>query len=169
MGTVLNPIPRNWPPEPTDPEIADSFEVGLKSTLANGAANIQLTGFYVEYEDAQRTFNASFETGQETLFFNAAELEVVGIEVEGSWAITENLVIRGNGMWQDAEFNEFSADTDFDGIDDIDLSGKPPTRAPEWMYTLDANYTWPLGDRRPGFQPPGELRGRVYRRLLRRG
>ncbi|MCX2982852.1 TonB-dependent receptor [Halieaceae bacterium IMCC14734] len=142
-GTVLNPIPA-VAARPTDPEIADSFEVGVKSILAGGAANIQVTGFYVEYKDAQRTFNATFPTGQETLFFNAAELEVMGIELEGSWAITDSLVLRGNAMWQDAEFNEFRADTDFDGIDDIDLSGKPPTRTPEWMGALDAIYTWDL-------------------------
>ncbi len=138
-GTVLDPIPE-VAARPTDPEIADSFEVGLKSTLAGGAVNIQVTGFYVEYTDAQRTFNVTFPTGQATLFFNAAELEVMGIEIEGSWAITDNLVLRGNGMWQDAEFNEFIADTNFDGVDDVDLSGKPPTRTPEWMYTLDVNY-----------------------------
>ncbi len=140
VGTVLDPIPAQAA-RPTDPEIADSFEVGIKSSLADGAANIQATAFYVEYSDAQRTLNASFETGQETLFFNAAELEVQGIELEGTWAVTENFLLRGNAMWQDAQFNEFVADTDFDGIDDIDLSGKEPTRAPEFMYTLDGTYT----------------------------
>ncbi len=141
VGTVLDPIPPQAA-RPTDPETADSFEVGIKSILADGAANIQLTGFYVEYDDAQRTFNASFPTGQETLFFNAAELEVKGLEFEGTWAVTDNLLLRGNAMWQDAEFNEFTADTDFDGIDDVDLSGKEPTRAPEYMATLDGTYSW---------------------------
>lgn len=139
IGTVLNPIPPKAA-EPTDPEIADSFEVGLKSIMADGAANIQATFFYVEYEDAQRTLNASFPTGQETLFFNAATLEVMGLELEGTWAVTENLLLRGNAMWQDAEFDEFTADTDFDGVDDVDLSGNEPTRAPELMATIDGTY-----------------------------
>ena len=104
------------------------------------------TVFWETYEDAQRTFNASFPGGQETLFFNAAELEVTGIELEGSWAVTDSLLLRGNAMYQDAEFNEFSADLDFDGIDDVDLSGKPPTRAPEYMATIDGTYTFDLND-----------------------
>lgn len=66
------------------------------------------------------------------------------------WAVTENLLIRGNAMYQDATFNEFAADTDFDGVDDIDLSGAPPQRAPETMATLDAVYTFDL-------QQAGEL------------
>ncbi len=144
-GTVVRPIPE-LALKPTDPETADSYEIGLKASLFDNTAEIAATAFWVTYEDAQRTFNASFPNGQETLFFNAAELEVTGIELEGSWAVTDSLLIRGNAMWQDAEFNEFSADLDFDGIDDVDLSGKPPTRAPEYMATIDGTYTFDLND-----------------------
>ena len=140
-GTVVNPIPP-LALEPTDPETADSYEIGVKASLFDSAANFSATIFWVTYEDAQRTFNASFPGGQETLFFNAAELEVSGLELEGSWAVTPALLLRGNFMYQDAEFNEFEADLDFDGINDIDLSGKPPTRAPEYMATLDGVYTF---------------------------
>lgn len=145
IGTVLNPIPAAAA-RPTEPEIADSFELGYKASLLEGGANFTATAFFVTYTDAQRTFNATFETGQETLFFNAAELEVMGLELEGMWAVNESLIIRANAMFQDAEFNEFSADTDFDGVDDIDLSGAPPTRAPEMMATIDAVYTIDLGE-----------------------
>jgi iron complex outermembrane receptor protein len=140
-GTLLNPIPEGAL-GPVDPETADSYELGLKGTLFGGAVNFAAVGFYVEYDDAQRTINASFPNGQETLFFNAAELEVKGIELEGSWAVTDSLLLRGNAMYQDAEFNEFTADTDFDGVDDVDLSGNTPTRAPEYMATLDGTYTY---------------------------
>jgi iron complex outermembrane receptor protein len=138
-GTVLNPIPERAL-KPVKPETADSYELGLKGTLLGGAANFAAVAFYVEYDDAQRTVNASFPGGQETLFFNAAELEVYGLELEGSWAITDSLRLRGNFMYQDAEFNKFAVDTDFDGVDDLDLSGKTPTRAPEYMATLDGTY-----------------------------
>lgn len=138
-GTVLLPIP-DLALEPTDPEIADSFEVGAKMTLLDGSMNLSVTGFSVTYEDAQRTLNASFTTGQETLFFNAAELEVQGIEFEGAWRAAEGLTLRANASYQDAEFNEFAADTNFDGVIDIDLSNQPPTRAPEWMATISATY-----------------------------
>ncbi|MFK8019947.1 MAG: TonB-dependent receptor [Pseudomonadales bacterium] len=145
VGTVLDPIPAAAA-RPTEPEIADSFELGFKASLLGGDANFAATVFHVTYTDAQRTLNASFPTGQETLFFNAAELEVVGLELEGMWAINESFIVRANAMIQDAEFNEFSADTDFDGVDDVDLSGNAPTRAPDMMATLDAVYTIEMGD-----------------------
>jgi len=143
IGTQLNPLTEKAI-QPTDLEIADSFELGIKADLFDRRANIAATAFHVTYTDAQRTLNASFDTGQETLFFNAAELVVEGVELEGSLLIGESLMIRANGSWQDAEFNEFSADTNFDGVDDVDLSGKPPTRAPELMGTIAATYTHSL-------------------------
>ena len=39
----------------------------------------------------------------------------------------------------------FQADTNFDGVIDIDFSDRPLTRAPEIMYTLQANYAHDWG------------------------
>ncbi len=140
LGTQLDPI-TPLAARPVDPEIADSFEGGIKWTFADGAANMRVNAYYVEYTDAQRTFNVSFPNGgQETLFFNAAEMEVMGVEAEGSWAATDSLVFNYNVSWMDAEYNKFEADTDFDGVPDVDLSDKPVTRAPEWMGSVDGTY-----------------------------
>lgn len=145
LGTQLNPI-TPLAARPTEPEIADSFEFGVRATLAGGAAIFGATAFFVEYTDAQRTINAVFPTGQETLFFNAAELSVNGLELEASWAVTERLTLSGNLAWTDAEYDKFEADTNFDGTIDVDFSDEPVTRAPEFMYTLDARYEHPWAD-----------------------
>ncbi len=139
IGTQLNPITK-LAARPTDPEIANSFEGGIRARLLDGAANVGLTAFIVNYTDAQRSLNASFPTGQETLFFNAAEMEVVGFEWEGTWALTDALTVRTNGSWNDATFKSFEADTNFDGVIDIDLSGRPVQRVPEWLLGFDATY-----------------------------
>jgi len=140
LGTQLNPI-TPLSARPTDPEIADSFEVGLKARLLDGAANVAVNAYHVQYEDAQRTFNVSFPGGgQETLFFNAAEMTVDGVEFEGAWAVNDAFSLRGTAAWMDAEFDTFEADTNFDGMIDIDLSGQPVTRAPEWQLTAEGRY-----------------------------
>ena len=142
-GTQLNPIiPAAQ--RPVDPEFADSFEIGLKSSLLDNTANLSVNAFFVTYEDAQRTLNAVFPAGQETLFFNAAEMEVEGIEFEGTWRINEQLTLTANGTYQDAKYIEFSADTNFDGVIDIDLSDQTPQRTPELMYSIDINYVQTL-------------------------
>jgi iron complex outermembrane receptor protein len=146
LGTQLDPItPQSA--RPTEPEIADSFEGGIKQTFAGGAATIAVNAYYVEYSDAQRTFNVSFPNGgQETLFFNAAEMTVKGIETEGAWALTEGLTLNYNLSWMDSKFDKFEADTNYDGVVDVDLSGQPLTRAPEWMGSVAGTYVHSIGD-----------------------
>lgn len=144
-GTVLNPIPE-LALEPVEPEIADSYEGGIKTSFADGAATIAINAYYVKYSDAQRTLNASFPTGQETLFFNAAEMDVKGVEFEGAWAATNELTINYNVAYMDAKYDKFEADTNFDGIIDVDLSGEPVTRAPKWMGSVSGLYLMSLNN-----------------------
>ena len=145
LGTQLDPI-TDLAAQPTEPEIADSFEGGIKSTFAGGAATIAINAYYVEYTDAQRTFNVSFPGGgQETLFFNAAEMTVKGVEAEGVWAVNEAFTLQYNISYMDAKFDKFEADTNFDGDIDIDLSDKPVTRAPKWMGGVAGSYLQNVG------------------------
>lgn len=137
--------------QPIDPEFADSIEIGLKTDLFNNSVRLNIVYFDVNYSDAQRQLNATFAlpgggSFQETLFFNAAELDARGIEFEGSWAVNENLTISGNWSWQDVEFASFEADTDFDGAIDVDLSGAKVNRSPEWTAYVTATYEHSLGD-----------------------
>ena len=137
--------------QPIDPEFADSIEIGLKMDLFNNSVRLNIVYFDVNYSDAQRQLNATFAlpgggSFQETLFFNAAELDARGIEFEGSWAVNENLTISGNWSWQDVTFSKFEADTNFDGIIDVDLSGQAVNRSPEWTAYVMATYEHSLGD-----------------------
>ena len=146
LGTTLDPI-TELAAQPTDPEIADSLEGGIKSTFADGRAQIAINAYWVEYTDAQRTFNVSFPGGgQETLFFNAAEMTVKGIELEGAWAATESLLFNYNLAYMKAKFDKFEADTNYDGEIDTILTDQPVTRAPKWMGSVDGTYTHLAGD-----------------------
>ncbi|MCC5887784.1 MAG: TonB-dependent receptor [Gammaproteobacteria bacterium] len=134
---------------PTDPETADSFEVGLKFDLLGGRMRLDLTGFYVIYDDAQRDLVAQFQnpfggTFQETRFFNAAEVTAGGMEAELTALLTENLMVRANVGWLRSKYDSFEADTNFDGIIDTDLSDRDVNRAPKIQGGVDVRYTWPL-------------------------
>ena len=144
-GTILNPIPAAGL-APVIPEIADSFEGGIKTTFADGRGTFSVNAYYVEYTDAQRTLNATFPTGQETLFFNAAEMTVKGVDLEGAFAATDDLTFTYNLAFMDAEYQKFEADTNFDGMIDVDLSGNPVTRAPEFMGSVTGTWLRPLAN-----------------------
>jgi iron complex outermembrane recepter protein len=134
---------------PTDPETADSFELGVKLDLLGGRMRLDLIGFYVVYDDAQRDLVAEFVnpfggTFQETRFFNAAEVTASGIEVELTALLTPELLVRANFGYLDSEYESFRADTNFDGNIDTDLSGRDVNRAPKYQAGLDVRYTWRL-------------------------
>ena len=136
----------------TQPETVTSYEAGLRMEFADGAVRFNPTFFYANYEDAQRQIAATLTNSagvefQETRFFNAAELEIYGIELEGQWITPiEGLTLGGNFSWQDGEFERFEADTDFDGMIDVDFSGRPLTRTPETTWTVFGRYSAPLGN-----------------------
>jgi iron complex outermembrane receptor protein len=137
---------------PTNPELADSYEAGIKADFLDNRARLNATAFYVNYKDMQRglvaTLTNSFgQQVQETRFFNAGEATVKGLELEGSILPTEGLEIRGVLGYLDAKYDKFEADTDFDGDIDIDFSNRPLNRAPKWQWTLDATYTMDLADK----------------------
>ncbi len=135
----------------TRPETVTSFEAGLRLDLFDGAVRFNPTAFYAKYKDAQRQIAATLINSagvqfQETRFFNAAELEVFGVEIEGQWNTPiEGMLIGGNFSWQDGEFKRFEADTDFDGDIDVDFSGRPLTRTPKTKWTVFGRYETPLG------------------------
>ena len=146
-GTGGNPI-EPLQARPTDPETADSFEVGMRSEWLDKQLRLNLTGFFVTYDDSQQQLLAEIEadrdgdginesTFQETRFFNAAEIEVYGFEAESVWQVTDQFRVQGSLGWMESEFKEFQADTNFDGTIDTTLDGNPVARAPELTYNLD--------------------------------
>jgi iron complex outermembrane recepter protein len=134
---------------PTDPETANSFELGFKFDLLGGRMRLDLISFYVVYEDAQRDLVAEFEnpfggTFQETRFFNAAEVTSKGAEAELTALLTQNLMVRANFGLLNSKYDSFAVDTNFDGVINLDLSDRDVNRAPKYQGAIDVRYTWPI-------------------------
>jgi iron complex outermembrane receptor protein len=134
-----------FPVEAYQPEFADSYEIGVKTDLIDDRLRLNLTYFFVTYEDFQRSTVVSIpDTGlQETRTFNAAEVEASGIEAEMTWLITDNFTLRAHLGTVDAKYNEFLLDRNNDGTFE-DFSGRDVTRAPEVNGGFDAIYDWQL-------------------------
>jgi iron complex outermembrane receptor protein len=142
IGTSGNPITADEI-KPTNPEKADSFEVGLKSELMDHRIRINEAAFYVKYKDAIRQVvvpvtNASGAPGEETLFRNAASMTVYGIENEITAKMTDHLTLRLPASYQHCKYDSFeSVGAAFD------LTTLPPARCPE--YTATAALVWNSG------------------------
>jgi len=82
----------------------DSFELGMKSLLADGRAEINAALFFTDYEDLQVSqFDGAlgFNVG------NANETQVRGIEIDGRFAISEALTLSYAYSYLDFEFKDF--------------------------------------------------------------
>ncbi len=146
VGTSDNPITADEK-KPTDPEKADSFELGLKSELFERRVRLNEAVFYVQYKDAIRQVvvpvtNLNGQPGEETLFRNAAKMTTYGLESELTAELAQGLLLRLPISYQHCKYNSF---TSGDPPNVVDLSGLPVNRCPEWTATAALSYTVPLG------------------------
>lgn len=130
----------------TDPELADSYEAGIKTELLDRRLRLNLTGFYVEYKDMQRQIVVPIEVngqpGQVTRFFNAAGAKVKGIEAEAVAVPFEGLTLRGVLGYQDGRYTDYVTPVPAG----YDLASAPLDRTPKWQWTLDGNYEFDVGN-----------------------
>ena len=142
---------------PVDPEFATNYEIGMKWESEDSRYRFNPTVFYTTYKDAQRAVNILTEKNgaqfQETVFYNAAEVEAKGVELEFQAALTDNFRVRAQASYLDASYNKFIVDQP--GLSDPasggeilpfygDFSGLPVPRSPELMGSIQGIYTWDL-------------------------
>lgn len=76
------------------PDTTTNYEVGFKSTFADGRVTLNGAVYYVEWIDPQltsATVNASIP-----ITVNADGAESKGFEVNGNWLVTEDFTLRGS-------------------------------------------------------------------------
>jgi len=132
-NTALDTV--NFGPGPFDEEQVDSFEMGVKTAFARGRLNGAV--FYTEVEDMQREVNlADPNAGIVQVIKNTADADILGIELDGVFSLTENLTLFGSLGWIDADYDKVFFDLNDDGsIDSLDKKLKLP-RAAEWTYNV---------------------------------
>lgn len=132
------------------PETIEAFEGGLKSTLLDGAARLNLAAFRYDYRNLQvRTPVPTGGVGIETA--DAATSQ--GLEVETTWYPTDGLRLDANLAYLDASFDKGSVSavqvSSFvfgtnPPVVKEDISGNRLTRAPKWQLSLSAKHDWDM-------------------------
>jgi len=85
-------------------ENVKNYEAGGKFLLANGSAELNLAVFRSDFTDMQ---TSQFDGSLSFNVTNAGEARVQGVEVDGRWAITSNLLMRGGASYLDFEYLSF--------------------------------------------------------------
>jgi len=111
-----------------DPETLDAFEVGFKSTFADGLVRFNGAAYYYDYQDYQ----AFYIVGIDTITFNT-DAESVGGELELIASPVDGLDLLAGLSYNDIE---------------VDIPGGDTVRSvqsPEWTWNALARYEMDLG------------------------
>ncbi len=131
-------------------EDSAAFEVGMKSTLADGRGEFNVALYRTDYDDLQISqFDGSvgFNVG------NARETRVQGIEIDGRWLLTEGLTVSYGFSWLDFEYLDFKngnchagqTPDDADGNPNTcDYTGKRGVYTPDYTLNLSFDYYRPI-------------------------
>ncbi|MBN7796984.1 TonB-dependent receptor [Parahaliea mediterranea] len=156
--------------DPSVIEYADeevlAYELGAKMSLLDGAAELNVALFRMEYDNLQ----TSSLVGDVFRVGNAGEAISQGLEIDGRWLVTERLTIGGAVAYLDAYYDDFTGATctipqtvdpannpgclDENGSNITvplspggqDLTDETLLFAPEWSTNLNAQYVMPIGD-----------------------
>ncbi|WNC73880.1 TonB-dependent receptor [Thalassotalea psychrophila] len=127
-------------------EKALGLEIGFKSDLLDGRARLNMAVFHTNFEDLQvTTWNGfAFEVG------NAAESVSQGIEVDGSFLLTDNLTLSGSFSYLDSYYEDYangpcSAEVQATGMEICDLTDETTPFAPELSSSLFLDYITEIG------------------------
>jgi iron complex outermembrane recepter protein len=144
-----------------------AYELGAKMGLLDGAAELNVALFRMEYDNLQ----TSSLVGDVYRVGNAGEAVSQGLEIDGRWLLTERLTIGGAVAYLDATYEDFTGATctipqsadpannpgclRADGsniqapleVGGQDLTDETLLFAPEWSANINAMYVIPIGSR----------------------
>ncbi len=117
---------------PYNEEILNSFELGIKSTLANGRLRLNATAFVYDYEDYQAlTFSGLSQ------FISNSDADLSGLDLELVWQPGENWDVLIGASLLDTEVKQVV-------VQGVPVSGTEMVLAPEFSLNGLARYSIPL-------------------------
>ena len=146
-----------------EPETVKSYELGAKSTLFDRRLTLNGTLYWSEFSNFQATALDSSVVPPAFILSNAGLMRARGVELESTLRVTKTLTLSASGAYSDSTFRDYlgpcypgqpaSATVGvgcyLDPATNVrvsDYRGYRLPNAPEWSYTLRADYQQPLGN-----------------------
>ncbi|MBU3068565.1 TonB-dependent receptor [Aestuariicella sp. G3-2] len=123
-----------------EPETVRNYELGMKSTLADGAMRLNLALFRMEYDDLQ-TLDLGGPLNLQFVGANAGKATLQGLEFDLEYQVTDHLMIMGGAGYVHSEYDEFIQNT-YAGTNDF--AGNTLPNAPEITANLLLEYRTPV-------------------------
>jgi iron complex outermembrane receptor protein len=143
------------------PELVDTYEMGLKGSLLDRRINFATALFKSEYTDQQITSQFFIPPASVVSYVdNAGSSEIWGWELEASARITDNFIPRLTLGYLDAKFNDFVTLNPLTGNRENMADQREFQNTPDWTASIALPYSVDLGDRGAVvFTPMASYRG----------
>lgn len=142
-------------PNGIEPEVLDMVELGIKGDYFDNTLRLNASLFYYDYTDLQVQRPAA--SGAGTTVENAADAEIIGLDIDATWVPTDKLTLRFGLSALDSEYKDYNAIVQrsaatVDGTigtatptpgavgQIVDVSGRSLLKAPDLSYFVTANY-----------------------------
>lgn len=130
--------------QPVTQEQVTAYEIGTRTTLFGGAADLTLAGFYYDYQDKQILGVGLFPIFQQLpQLQNIPETSVRGVEAAVVARPFEGLRVRAGATYVDSSVDASYPTVDADA-NPVDIQGESFPNTPEWQGVGDVEYTFPL-------------------------
>ncbi len=137
------------------PEQVDSYEVGYKGSLMDGAVNVAIAGFYADYTDVQIPGSVACTVSGLPSFCgivsNAGKATFKGVEFEGRVRLGEDVAAAGDRLtlstalgYIDADYKEYVSNIGGRPTDVSDF--REVQNTPKWTASGTLAYATPIGD-----------------------
>ena len=131
-----------------DDEIANAWEAGAKMRLLDGAADLNVAVYRVEYDDMQVSV---FDGVAGFSVTNAGQSLTQGVEVDGRWLLSDWMMLTASAAYLDFEWLRYEQGPCYPGAPHedpntgtCDFAGKVNQQTPRWTGSLSAIFTWPI-------------------------
>lgn len=121
------------------PDTLTNLEAGLKSEWLDNRLQLNVSLFHMEWDDIQINDRAENGPFWATGTVNAGAARTVGAEINGTWYVTDNLLVESSVFLAEPEFSETFVKQDGDVIEE----GMTMPNSPERKYWAAVQYTIP--------------------------
>ncbi len=133
--------------KPYEAEEITSYEVGMKSTLMEGAMQLNLSGFYYDYKNKQEQDRAVTFVGNISGLTNVPKSRIYGAELDMQWVPAEGWYVNFGAAYLNSEILEWEAtsnDSVWPTVLTFDASGIDLAMTPEWQLNAGIEYEWDI-------------------------
>lgn len=119
-----------------DPEYLWSGEFGVKGSSLDDKFTLRLAAFYMHRDDIQ--LKAWQVEGQQFTGYvdNASSGSNYGLEIEGSYQVTDNLFVTGSAGYLETEIDDFVTQSG------LNQDGREQAQSPKYQYAFTARYNF---------------------------